>query len=163
MSAVVRGPVLFGIQSDMCLSIGAAVMTRVPVLWVFFAVGVVGCGGVEDDREAIWGYISPAIVQPNCATSSCHSRGAAVAGLNLSTTDDGYKSLLMLHLPPRPGAMPTDTPPVRGLVTPGNPDESRVVNMLRGDGARRMPPDRPLAEADIRLIERWILDGALKD
>jgi hypothetical protein len=23
-----------------------------------------------------------------------------------------------------------------------------------------MPPDRPLPEADIRLIERWILEGA---
>jgi len=26
-----------------------------------------------------------------------------------------------------------------------------------------MPPDRPLNEADIRLIEQWILDGAKKD
>jgi hypothetical protein len=147
-------------QPDMCLSIGA-VMTRVQVLWILFAVGVLGCGGVEDDRDAIWSYISPAIVQPNCATSSCHSRGTAVAGLNLSTTDDGYKSLLQLKLPSRPPLGAAIKP--RPLVTPGNPDESRVVNMLRGDGARRMPPDRPLAEADIRLVERWILDGALKD
>jgi hypothetical protein len=25
-----------------------------------------------------------------------------------------------------------------------------------------MPPDRPLDEADVELIEQWILDGALK-
>jgi hypothetical protein len=135
-------------------------MTRVPILLFLLAVGAGGCGGAEDDRDPAWSFISPAIVQPNCATSSCHSQGTAVAGLNLSTAEAGYKSLLMLHLPLRGmagGAKP------RPLVTPGNPDESRVMNMLRADGANRMPPDRPLAEADVRLIERWILNGATKD
>jgi hypothetical protein len=32
--------------------------------------------------------------------------------------------------------------------------------MLRARNATRMPPDRPLPEADIRLIERWIRAGA---
>src|SRR5436190_534943 len=130
-------------------------MTRVPILLFLLAVWAGGCGGTEDDRTPVWSYISPAIVQPSCATSSCHSQGTAVAGLNLSTADSGYHSLLELHLPPR-GVTPTNKP--RPLVTPGNPDESRMVNMLRADGANRMPPDRPLAEADIRLIERWILN-----
>jgi hypothetical protein len=129
-------------------------------LLFFAAVGASGCGGTEDDRDALWSYISPVIIQPNCATSSCHSQGAAVAGLNLSTAAAGHKSLLELHLPLR-GMEPPAKP--RQLVVPGNPDESRVVNMLRGQGANRMPPDRPLAEADIRLIERWILDGATKN
>jgi len=26
-----------------------------------------------------------------------------------------------------------------------------------------MPPDRPLTEADIELVERWILNGAFKE
>jgi hypothetical protein len=38
-----------------------------------------------------------------------------------------------------------------------------MVSMLHGGSARRMPPDRPLAEADIQLIERWILLGAEKN
>jgi hypothetical protein len=135
-------------------------MTRVPILLFLLAVGASGCGGTEDDRDPVWSYISPAIIQPNCATSSCHSQGAAVAGLNLSTAEAGHKSLLDLHLALR--GMPGPPKP-RPLVTPGNPDESRVVNMLRAQGAQRMPPDRPLAEADIRLIERWILNGATKD
>jgi hypothetical protein len=135
-------------------------MTRLPILLILFAVGAGGCGGAEDARDPVWSYIAPAIIQPNCATSSCHSQGTAVAGLNLSTAEAGYKSLLQLHLPLR-GMMPPDKP--RPLVTPGNPDESRVVNMLRAEGTDRMPPDRPLAEADIRLIERWILDGAQKN
>jgi len=135
-------------------------MTRVPILLILLAVGTGGCGGTEDDREPVWSYISPAIIQPNCATSSCHSQGAAVSGLNLSTADAGYKSLLEEHLPLR--GM-TGMPKPRPMVTPFNPDESRVVNMLRATGTWRMPPDRPLAEADIRLIERWILNGAQKD
>jgi hypothetical protein len=137
------------------------VKTRVPVFLFFAAVGASGCGGTEDDRDALWSYISPVIIQPNCATSSCHSQGTAVAGLNLSTAAAGHKSLLELHLPPR--MMEALPPKPRQLVVPGNPDESRVMNMLRGDGANRMPPDRPLAEADVRLIERWILGGATKD
>jgi len=49
------------------------------------------------------------------------------------------------------------------MIVPGNPEQSRVINMLRAIGASRMPPDRPLAEADIRLIEEWILLGAEKE
>ncbi|MBC8132927.1 MAG: hypothetical protein H7X95_08090 [Deltaproteobacteria bacterium] len=36
------------------------------------------------------------------------------------------------------------------------------MNMLRARAAPRMPPDRPLSEVDIRLIEAWILNGAKK-
>jgi hypothetical protein len=116
------------------------------------------CGSEEDLRDPVWGYISPAIIQPNCATSSCHSKAVAAAGLDLSTLNEGWDSLRNLTLAPRSGA----TPP-RNLVLPGNPDESRVMHMLRADGARRMPPDRPLAGADVALIEQWILNGAKND
>ena len=51
----------------------------------------------------------------------------------------------------------------RALIEAGNPDESHLVRMLRADDVARMPPDRPLAEGDIRLIERWILEGAKND
>jgi hypothetical protein len=123
------------------------------------------CGGEEDDRDPVWGYISPAIIQPNCATSSCHSKASAVAGLDFSTLDTGYTSLCAdakhcLHLAERMTSM--ERPP-RQMVIPYNPEESRVIHMMRATGARRMPPDRPLAEADIQLIERWILNGAKND
>jgi hypothetical protein len=118
------------------------------------------CGSEEDLRDPVWGYISPAIIQPNCATSSCHSKAVAAAGLDLSSPDNGYDSLVKLKLAPR-GPMGPEPP--RPMVLPGNPDESRVMHMLRADGARRMPPDRPLAGADVDLIERWILAGAKDD
>jgi hypothetical protein len=127
----------------------------------FVAAVAGGCGGEEDVRDPYWGYISAAIVQPNCATSSCHSSGAAVAGLNLSTYEDGYTSLRTLRLAPRKMTMGMEPP--RAIVNAYNPAESRMVHMLRATGARRMPPERPLAEADIALIEKWILEGAQKN
>ena len=124
------------------------------------SVVVVGACGGEETRPATWSYISPAIIQPNCATGSCHSRAAAVAGLDLSESEVGYKGLTAQKLPiDRAGAPKTPEQP-RPLLIPGNPDQSRIMNMLRGIGANRMPPDRPLAEADIDLIETWILKGA---
>jgi hypothetical protein len=132
-----------------------------PTIFLVLVLAVLAgaCGGEEDTREASWGYISPAIIAPNCATASCHSRAAAVAGLDLSTFESGYNGLLLNHLKARTDGVEV----LRPLVSPFNPDESRMVNMLRARGARRMPPDRPLAEADIRLIERWILNGATNE
>ena len=34
---------------------------------------------------------------------------------------------------------------------------------LTAAGPLRMPPDNPLSDADIQLIETWINDGALDD
>jgi hypothetical protein len=133
-----------------------------------------GCG--VDDRPAEWSFISPAIFQPNCASGSCHNPAAAVSGLDFSTPDRGYLSLRALWtwvpVAPDAGAPPAGTPcatingtlvceePLRPLVTPYDPAGSRIVNMLRARNAPRMPPDRPLTEPDIRLVEAWILNGA---
>jgi len=130
-------------------------VTPRPVLVALAAALAVGCGAEEDEREPLWPYISAVIIQPNCATSSCHSKGAAAASLDLSNVDRGYADLL------GDGRSTSVTPTARPMVVPGNPGQSRVVNMLRASGARRMPPDRPLAEADIQLVEIWILKGAL--
>jgi hypothetical protein len=145
-------------------------------LGLVVGVGAAGCGQV-DDRPAEWGYISPAIFQPNCATTSCHGPAAAVSGLDFSTPGNGYTSLTQLWIwvvfPPD-ASTPLGTPCAtqngtlvceereRPLVTPYDPAGSRVVNMLRARDAPRMPPDRPLPEADIELVERWILNGAFE-
>jgi hypothetical protein len=81
-----------------------------------------------------------------------------VSGLDFSTTESGYRSLTALTLP-----TPQYAGKSRALVQAGNPDQSRLVRLLRADGAERMPPDRPLAEGDIRLVEQWILEGAKDD
>ena len=124
-----------------------------------------------DDRPAVWTYVSAELFQPSCATASCHSRGRAVAGVDFSDPDRGYESLtgLKIWIPDPAGTIGGDCKTVgatvycerdRPLVLAFNPEQSRVVNMLRARAAPRMPPDRPLPEADIQLIETWILDGA---
>jgi hypothetical protein len=132
-----------------------------------------GCGNDADGRPAEWPYISPVLFQPSCATTSCHSRAEAAAGLDFSDPGRGYESLFQLEVwivdrTATPGvggckaAQGTVVCPrgTRPLIIPYNPAQSRVVHMLRARGAARMPPDRPMPEVDIRLIERWILNGA---
>ena len=128
-----------------------------------------GCG-TKDDRPAAWGYISPAIFQPACAASSCHSRGVAQSGVDFSDPDRGYASLTASWFVDPMGttddgceaweAKGTVVCPGKPFVIAYDPGQSRLVSMLRARGAARMPPDRPLPEVDIRLVESWILDGA---
>lgn len=50
----------------------------------------------------------------------------------------------------------------RARVVPGNPADSELVRRIRGESAPRMPFDGPpyLGDAEIRLIEQWIAQGA---
>ena len=138
-----------------------------------FAVATLAGCGDKDERPADWAFIAPMILAPNCATASCHSPGAAAAGLDLSDAKSAYRSLLgqqAQYFLPQPPLQDTATCKgqrtgtvcltPRPMVQPCRPDESRIVNMMRGRGAQLMPPDRPLPVADIELIERWILAGA---
>jgi hypothetical protein len=125
----------------------------------FLLVASLGLGACAagDDRPATWSYISTSIIQPNCATSRCHSSVAAVQGLQLDSIRGGYVALT--GGPLRPGQRPPGSP----LVVPGDPTASRLMTVLHGIEAERMPPDEPLPPDDIALIERWILDGARFD
>ena len=107
------------------------------------AVAVAGCNGDTDDRPARWSFISTTIVEPSCATVNCHSAVTHQGGVDLSARAIGYQSLVPTY-----------------FVFPGNPQDSPVVNLMNAVGSIRMPPDNPLPEADIRLIETWIADGA---
>lgn len=150
---------------------------RLLALLTMSLASAAGCGSV-DDRPAAWSYLSPVIFQPYCATASCHGPAAAVSGLDFSTEASGYISLtdlwVWIAVAPDAGAPPAGVPcgtvegtlvcerMLRPLVTPYDPGGSRLVNMLRARNAPRMPPDRPLTEPDIHLIERWILNGACR-
>lgn len=135
-------------------------------------IWLAGCGELEEERPAAWELISPVIIQPNCATVSCHSRATAAAGLDLSSPERGYQSLtgLWTWIVDPNGTREANCKEVDGrvvcqrafrpLVTPYDPGQSRLINLLRARGTLRMPRDRPLPEADILLIERWILNGA---
>ena len=136
---------------------------------------VAGCVVSTDARPTAWSYVSAAVIEPNCATASCHSQAVAAGGIDLSTAARGYKSLtgLWVWIVDPMGTADQGCQTVEGttvcqrenrsLVIPFDPAQSRLTLMLRGRGAPRMPPDQPLPEADIRLVEQWILDGAVDD
>jgi hypothetical protein len=118
-------------------------------LWTCLAaVGVAGagCGGAVDDRPPKWSFISATIMEPSCATVSCHSAISQRGGVDLHAREIGYYTL------------------INGFyVIPGAPDQSAVVSLMNAQGSHRMPPDVPLPEADIQLIENWITAGALNN
>lgn len=50
----------------------------------------------------------------------------------------------------------------RVRIVPGNPAASELIRRIRGQARPRMPFDGPpfLDDAEIRLLERWVMDGA---
>src|SRR5262245_17419881 len=104
------------------------------------------CGAGEPaDRPARMTYLLPTIFEPNCATSGCHSVSAPAADLVLEGSALTVQESLVR----------------KGLVYPGQPEGSPLLNFLRGiDVVVRMPPDAPLPEGDILFIETWIVEGA---
>jgi Planctomycete cytochrome C len=115
-------------------------------LTVFTAFGGLGCGGATDDRPVEWSFIAATIVEPSCATVNCHSAITKQGGVDLHSREVGYYAL------------------VNGIyVFPGQPDASSMVALMNAQGSLRMPPDVPLPQADIELIEKWIAAGALNN
>jgi len=130
-------------------AIGALTLAGAALLWLG------ACG--EDDRPASWSYIHTAIIAPSCATSSCHTEDNAEAGVDLHSIESAYTILVGK-------ACESNNPPgqaLRNFVSPGQPERSALMYLLIGEEVpRQMPPDRPLPDGDIDLVERWILEGA---
>ncbi len=105
-------------------------------------VALLGCGAEVDERPASWSYIHAAIIVPNCATSACHSTLSKTKGVDLEDHASAY----------------------RAFHDSGN-NLNDIGRLLRGqvNGYYRMPPDQPLPEADIELVERWLAGPRLDD
>ena len=81
------------------------------------------------------------ILVSNCAMNGCHSAASAMDGVILSS----YQSVM-----------------ASGIVTPGNPGNSDLYEVLvETDPDDRMPPNGPLSNQQIQLIQTWIAQGAL--
>ena len=100
-----------------------------------------------------------AILRPACTTSSCHSEASAAAGLDLSTPASAYSYFLGRGCDSQ--ATPQEAP--GNYVFPYQPQRSRLLYLLRGDRTTIMPPDTPLPESEIAIVEQWILEGAACD
>jgi hypothetical protein len=117
------------------------------LLLVAVAALVIGCGDATDDRPARWSFISATIMEQSCATVNCHSAIAQRAGVDLHDRATGYRDLVE-----------------RNFVLPGDQtNSSALLYLMHGQGSIRMPPDQPLPEADIQLINNWIKAGAKND
>ncbi len=84
-------------------------------------------------------------VQPifNAHCISCHGPELQMNGLRLDRRADALR-----------GGTQTD-------IGPGNADGSRLYHRLIGTNfGQQMPPGRPLGEAEVEIIKRWIDEGA---
>ncbi len=111
-----------------------------------------------------WSALSANLFVPRCATTACHSGGPPPPnGVPVSLDAPvGWSQLV---------SVPSVQAPL-GLVEPGRPEKSYLVNKLRGTHASvgglgdRMPPPsagEPLTEEEILSIEAWIGSGAPND
>ncbi len=84
---------------------------------------------------------------------------SSAAGLDLSTANAAYSYLLgrACDAPPNPQDA------TGNYVFPFQPARSRLLYLLRGDRTTIMPPDSPLPESEIAIVEQWILEGASCD
>jgi mono/diheme cytochrome c family protein len=114
----------------------------------------------DDARGPTWTYVQR-LFEDQC--SRCHTSNSRAELTDLDDYDLGYEMLV--------GA-PSDQLPSMPRVSPGDLDSSYLVHKLRGtqlgvggeEEAMPPPEDRaPLSEADIELVEAWILAGALKN
>ncbi|MEE3370129.1 MAG: PSD1 and planctomycete cytochrome C domain-containing protein [Planctomycetota bacterium] len=46
------------------------------------------------------------------------------------------------------------------VIQPGNPDASRLIQLVRGTRELTMPPGKPLSQTQIRVLEQWVQTGA---
>ncbi len=102
-------------------------------------LAVVACGTTPDERPATVEVVVLSVLAPSCGQVQCHSTTTNLQGYAFDTLDAAKDSL-------------------RGLVATTAAD-SELVEVMRSDSGR-MPPDSPLAEEDIVLIETWIDSGA---
>ncbi len=110
---------------------------------------LVGCEADPPDR---WSYLYEAVVAPSCTTSACHSELAASGSVELHDRDLAFATLT--------GRACGDAAPPTGYVNPADPRESLLSILLRREGPTGMPPNRPLVEDEILLVESWMKRGA---
>jgi hypothetical protein len=114
------------------------------------------CACVQDDgapRVSFSGQVQP-ILTRHCATPACHGGRSPAQGLDLRSPT-AYGTLI---------AAPSTQCVDLMLVAPGAAHHSYLSAKLHGFGScfvgERMPPTRPLSDADITTISTWIAQGA---
>src|SRR5262245_43921149 len=117
-----------------------------PVVFIVLVAPVCSHAGARDEDAALDFFekkIRPILAANcyNCHSASTNSRG----GLRVDDRNGMIQG----------GA--------RGpAVVPGQPDKSLLIEAVRRTHAKiKMPPEKPLADADIADLTKWIKDGAV--
>ncbi len=122
-----------------------------------FSLLILGCDFYAPKEEALlqiteqdlshptFSLVKQKIFEPKCVL--CHAPGKAGQRILMDTRDDLINS-------------PLD------LVIPGNVDDSVLLLAVTRTDSRRMPPVKsnvpPLMAQEIKLLEIWILNGAIE-
>ena len=116
-------------------------------------------GGSVDTAVSLSRNVQP-VFTASCAFSGCHAGSSPAAALNLSQGRTFANTV----------NRPSQEVPALMRVRPSQPDSSYLIMKLEGTAgsaggvATRMPlGGNPLPAAQIDLIRRWILAGALDD
>lgn len=117
-------------------------MTWRPLLLALAALGA--CGSEPDDRPVTFEVVTLTVLAPTCGQVQCHSTVTQTEGLAFDTLDAARESLDDLGVRPGVG---------RDLL------DSDLWEVMAGDG-EPMPPDSPLADADLDLVRRWLVADA---
>jgi hypothetical protein len=118
--------------------------------WPSLAIAALAaCGTEADDRPATLEVVTLTILAPNCGQVQCHSSTTRREGYAFDTVEGARE------------ALDVDGLKVREAIDAGEPLENDLMYVLDGvTGFARMPPDTPLHDEDIALIETWLLAGA---
>ncbi len=111
------------------------------------AVALLGACANESTTRETASYIIEAILVPHCAHGGCHTSVTKPHNLAFDTIPAAIASMKSVD---------KRSP----LVTPGDSARSELYTILQYGASGIMPPDAPLAQADIDLIQHWIDDGA---
>jgi hypothetical protein len=115
-------------------------------------------GNIESARSgtaggATWSSVYSGIIQPNCATSGCHTGATPASNLDLSSAASAYTTLTTRSSCSMP------------FVAAGNPDGSFLIDKISHPTPRCggvMPPSM-LCSDDIASIRAWVQGGALNN
>lgn len=118
--------------------------------WTLLAIAAVAaCGTEQDERPATLEVMTLTVLAPNCGQVQCHSSTTRTRGYQFDTVEGARETL------------GTNGLKVNEAVQAGTPLDNDLMYVLDGvTGFDRMPPDTPLHDEDIALIERWLLAGA---
>lgn len=110
---------------------------------------VAACGTEPDSRPATLEVVTLTVLAPSCGQVQCHSSSTTREKNYAFDTVEGTRE-----------ALGTNGLKVNEAVARGLPLENDLMNVINADGFERMPPDTPLADEDIVLLEKWLVAGA---